>query len=115
MKQLEKISCGNGIMDFYVEGKIIIIENPIDSIGKCKNKIIVTKNPSPDIFMLMKDCIGIITQNGGLTCHVALIGRELGIPSIVGANDILDLVDNEMSIAIESIAGKGIIYEIGEI
>lgn len=40
---------------------------------------------SPDYIMGIKKASAIITDEGGLTCHAAVVSRELGKPCIVGA------------------------------
>ena len=39
---------------------------------------------TPDMVPAMKRANGIITDEGGVTCHAAIISRELGIPCVVG-------------------------------
>ncbi len=46
--------------------------------------IIVTNEPNPELFDIIKNCAAIVTDQGGITCHVASIARELNIPCVVG-------------------------------
>ena len=39
---------------------------------------------SPEYIFVMRKAVAIITDAGGLTCHAAIVSRELGIPCIVG-------------------------------
>jgi pyruvate, water dikinase len=50
--------------------------------------ILVTSYLTPDWIPLIKQVSGIITEQGGITSHAAIMARELGIPAIVGATDI---------------------------
>ncbi len=112
---MKQISTGIGVMDFYIEGKAIIVDDPQEAIGKCYGRIIVAKAPTPDIALVVREAAGIVTQSGGLTCHVALVCLEMGKPAIVGATEILSAVKDEMEIVIESVNHKGAIYEADKI
>lgn len=110
------IATGNGVTDFVIDGNVIIMESIDDIKGKCKGRIVVVKNPTPDIVVLfLENILGVISEYGGLTCHLALICRECGIRCVVGANNITNVVKNGMNIHIASLDGKGEIYEHGAI
>jgi pyruvate, water dikinase len=47
-------------------------------------EILVTNRTDPDWEPIMKQAKAIITDQGGRTCHAAIIAREMGIPAIVG-------------------------------
>ncbi len=49
-----------------------------------KGNILVTTMTRPDFVPLMRKAAAIVTDEGGLTCHAAIISRELGIPCIIG-------------------------------
>lgn len=52
-----------------------------------KGEIITTEMTSPDMVPAMKRAAGIITDEGGMTSHAAIVSRELGVPAIVGTSD----------------------------
>lgn len=41
---------------------------------------------TPDYFPAMKKASGIVTDEGGITCHAAIVARELKIPCIIATN-----------------------------
>lgn len=90
-------------------GKVKII-NDIDELDKIKNgDILVTVMTTPDMVPAMKRAAGIITDEGGITCHAAIISRELGIPCVVGTGDATkSLVENNY-VTVDG--KKGIIYD----
>jgi len=49
-----------------------------------KNEILVASMTRPDYLPLIKKAKAIVTDEGGLTCHAAIVAREFGIPCIVG-------------------------------
>jgi pyruvate, water dikinase len=50
-------------------------------------EVLVTARTDPDWEPIMKQAAAIVTDQGGRTCHAAIIARELGIPAIVGCDD----------------------------
>ncbi|WP_367297353.1 phosphoenolpyruvate synthase [Loigolactobacillus coryniformis] len=65
-------------------GVVHVIDNPKDIDQFKQGEILVTLMTSPDWVPAMKKAAAIITNNGGMTCHAAIISREMQIPCIVG-------------------------------
>jgi pyruvate, water dikinase len=49
-----------------------------------KGDVLVTTMTTPDMVIAMGRAVAIVTDEGGRTCHAAIIARELGIPCVVG-------------------------------
>jgi pyruvate,water dikinase len=49
--------------------------------------VLVTHMTSPDWVPLMRKAAAIVTDSGGMTCHAAIVSRELGIPCVVGTGE----------------------------
>jgi pyruvate,water dikinase len=49
-----------------------------------KGEILVTSMTSPDFISAIKKAAAIVTNEGGILCHAAIVSREFGIPCIVG-------------------------------
>jgi phosphohistidine swiveling domain-containing protein len=49
-----------------------------------KGEILVTTMTSPDFMVAVKKASAIVTDEGGIICHAAIVARELGIPCVVG-------------------------------
>ena len=65
-------------------GPVRIIESLADSARLCDGDVLVTHMTSPDWVPLMRRAVGIVTDSGGMTCHAAIVSRELGVPCVVG-------------------------------
>ena len=79
----------------------------LDDINKIdKGEILVTKMTSPDWVPIMKKASGIITNEGGGTCHAAIVSRELGIPCIVGTENATEVIKDNQIITVDGYSGK---------
>ncbi len=74
--QIAQAGCTKGI------AKIVKSKEDIRKVKK--KDIIVSPNTTPEFMPALKKAAAIITDIGGLTCHAAIVSRELGIPCIVG-------------------------------
>jgi len=65
-------------------GKVKVIGSAKE-IDKVKSgDILVAVMTRPDYIAGMKKAAAIVTNEGGITCHAAIVSRELGIPCIIG-------------------------------
>ena len=56
-------------------------------LGTMQNdEILVTTMTSPDFVVAMRKAKAIVTDQGGVTCHAAVISRELGLPCVIGTS-----------------------------
>ncbi|RLG72697.1 MAG: phosphoenolpyruvate synthase [Methanobacteriota archaeon] len=67
-----------------VAGKAHIIKDVSQIHEFREGEILVTEMTAPDWVPAMKKARAIVTNSGGMTCHAAIVSRELGIPCIVG-------------------------------
>ncbi|MFX0071548.1 MAG: phosphoenolpyruvate synthase, partial [Candidatus Hermodarchaeota archaeon] len=73
-------------------GKTKIIESINDAHLLREGDILITEETNPDWTSYMQNLGGVITERGGPTCHAAIVSRELNIASIVGADDIVQIM-----------------------
>lgn len=66
------------------KGNVKVIMEPQDFYKMQKGDILVTSMTRPEFVPVMKLAGAIITDEGGVTCHAAIISRELRIPCIIG-------------------------------
>ena len=76
--------CGNPTSSGIVRGKVRIALNPDESKNVLDGEILVCGMTSPDYVPAMKRAAAIVTDEGGLLSHAAIISRELGKPCVVG-------------------------------
>lgn len=105
----EAILHGLGASPGVAAGKVVKI-NSVDELERVKEgDILVTKMTDPNMVPAMKRAAGIITDEGGMTCHAAIVSRELGTPCIVGTNKATNILNEEDEVTMD--ATNGVVYK----
>ncbi len=103
------ITRGLGASPGLVSGTVKIIRE-LDELDKILDgDILVTTMTTPDMVPAMKRANGIVTDEGGVTCHAAIISRELGIPCVAGTGEATTVLEENSKVTIDG--KKGIVYE----
>ncbi|NMA86966.1 MAG: phosphoenolpyruvate synthase [Tissierellia bacterium] len=90
-------------------GKVKNIKD-ISEISRVEDgDILVTIMTNPDMVPAMRRASAVVTDEGGRTCHAAIVSRELGIPCIVGAKEASQILTDGMEITVD--ATRGVVYE----
>ena len=71
--------------------------------------ILVTEMTNPDMVPAMRKAAGVVTDEGGRTCHAAIVSRELQIPCIVRAKNATKVLKDGAEVTVD--ATRGIVYE----
>jgi pyruvate,water dikinase len=83
----EEIVSGRAIGASVSSGQARVISDPSE-IGRFEQgDLLVTVRTDPDWEPILKKASGVVTDQGGRTCHAAIIAREMGITAIVGTGD----------------------------
>jgi pyruvate, water dikinase len=72
-------------------------------------EVLVTHMTSPDWVPLMRRSAAIVTDSGGMTCHAAIVSRELGIPCVVGTGEATGKLRDGELVTVD--ATRGIVLE----
>ncbi|MFA0834797.1 MAG: phosphoenolpyruvate synthase [Methanobacterium formicicum] len=103
------ITKGLGASPGMAAGSVKIVKNT-DELDKVQQgDILVTVMTTPDMVPAMKRANGIITDEGGVTCHAAIVSRELGIPCVVGTGDATSMLPENSQVTLDG--NKGIVWE----
>ncbi|WP_430784834.1 pyruvate kinase [Virgibacillus flavescens] len=104
------IAKAQGIGRRSAYGKAVVARTAEEAISKVTEEdILVTYGTDRDMMPAIEKAGGIITAEGGLTSHAAVVGLSLGIPVIVGLENVFDLIKDGDDITID--ATKGIVYK----
>ncbi len=88
-----------------VKGIVKIILDKKDFKKIKKGNILVTSMTTPNFIVLMKKVAAIVTDEGGLSCHAAIVSRELKIPCIIGTKDATKILSNRDYVEVDAIDG----------
>ncbi|MCK5044765.1 phosphoenolpyruvate synthase [Candidatus Parcubacteria bacterium] len=86
------ILTGIAIGEKIGQGKVRVIPDVAKIADFKPGEILVTKITDPDWVPIMRQAAAIITNEGGKTCHSAIVARELGIPCIVGTKNATSIL-----------------------
>ena len=82
----------------------------IDELDKIEDgDVMVTTMTTPDMVPAMRRASGIVTDEGGVTCHASIISRELGIPCVVGTGDATKTLKEDTGVTLDG--KKGLVFE----
>ncbi|MFB6152810.1 MAG: phosphoenolpyruvate synthase [Halodesulfurarchaeum sp.] len=101
----EELLSGLGASPGIASGAVRIVEklDQLDKVGE--GDIIVTQMTTPDMVPAMKRAAGIITDEGGMTSHAAIVSRELGVPAVVGTGSATDVLRDDLIVTIDGDRG----------
>ena len=100
---------GLGASPGMASGKVKIVFD-IDELDKIKDgDIMVTTMTTPDMVPAMRRASGIVTDEGGVTCHASIISRELGIPCVVGTGSATSTLEENSGVTLDG--KKGLVFE----
>jgi phosphohistidine swiveling domain-containing protein len=95
-----------------ITGKVKVVNNPKELSKLHEGDIIVTSMTRPEFVHGMKKAGGIITDEGGVTCHAAIVAREMKKPCVIGTKIATKILkDNEL---VEIRAHHGLVRRISK-
>ena len=91
----------------YAKGVVKIVNKP-EEMGKMnRGDIMVSHTTFPSLVPAMKKAAAIVTEDGGITCHAAIVARELKTPCVTGIKVITQVVKDGDEIEVD--ADKGVV------
>lgn len=96
---------GLGVSPGRGSGKVrtVLSVDDIDQVEE--GDILVTEMTHPDWVPAMRRAAAIVTDKGGSTCHAAIVSRELGTPSVVGAENATEVLKDGMEVTVDGYSG----------
>ena len=87
--------------------RIIFSTEELDKVKE--GDVLVTTMTNPDMVPAMRRASAIVTEEGGMTCHAAIVSRELGIPCIVGTSEATKVLSDGDEITVDG--SRGVVYK----
>ncbi|WP_129596574.1 pyruvate kinase [Anaerophilus nitritogenes] len=105
----EILAQGMGIGNQSAIGNICIACNAKEAQKKFKEgDVLVTISTDKDMIPYMEKCCAVITEEGGLTSHAAIVGLHLHKPVIVGVENATTVLKDSMLVTVDTI--RGLVY-----
>ena len=87
-------------------GTAKVLSDPKKDADKFKEgDVLVTKMTDPDWVPLMRKASAIVTDEGGMTSHAAIVSRELGVPAVVGTKEATKKIKSGMTVTVDGYTG----------
>jgi len=90
-------------------GPVRILMSPDEANQLLTGEVLVAPMTSPDWVPAMRRAAALITDGGGMTCHAAIVSRELGVPCVVGARIATSTLHDGQLVTVDG--GRGQVYE----
>ncbi|QHW30631.1 pyruvate kinase [Paenibacillus rhizovicinus] len=105
----EMIAKGQGIGSQSATGKVVVARTPEEAIAKTtEGSILVTYSTDREYMPAIQKAAAVITEQGGITSHAAIVALNLGIPVILGVQNALGLLHDGTEVTVY--AEVGVIY-----
>ncbi len=97
----------------FAKGKVKLIFTPEDMQKFVTGDILVAISTNPDVVPAMRKAAAIITEQGGVTSHAAIVSRELGVPCVIGTKIATKILKDGDLVEVD--ANKGLIRILEQI
>ncbi len=90
-------------------GAVRVLSRPDQGDEFRDGEVLVAAMTSPDWVPLMRRASALVTDGGGITCHAAIVSRELGVPCVVGARVATTVLRDGELVTVDGT--KGVVIE----
>jgi pyruvate, water dikinase len=87
-------------------GRVRILTSPNQQGEFLDGEVLVAEMTSPDWVPAMRRAAALITDGGGVTCHAAIVSRELQLPFVVGTGNATTLLHTGQEVTVDGRTGK---------
>jgi pyruvate,water dikinase len=103
---LTPLITGQAVGEMIGQGQARVIESVENITDFQPGEVLITQRTDPDWEPIMKRASAIVTDQGGRTCHAAIIARELGIPAIVGCGHATEVMETGCDVTVTCSEGE---------
>jgi pyruvate,water dikinase len=86
-------------------GRVRVLQSPQDGEQLQRGEVLVAPMTSPDWVPTIRRAAAVVTDGGGMTCHAAIVSRELGVPCVVGARNATSLLRDGELVTVDGAQG----------
>jgi pyruvate,water dikinase len=97
---------GFGASPGIASGVARILHGAADMDKLLPGEVLVTSMTTPDMVPAMAHAAAIVTDEGGMTCHAAIVSRELGVPCVVGTRSATHTIVDGSEVTVDGKTGQ---------
>ncbi|MGV9827285.1 MULTISPECIES: phosphoenolpyruvate synthase [unclassified Gordonia (in: high G+C Gram-positive bacteria)] len=87
-------------------GAVRVLHSPDEGRRLIDGEVLVAPMTNPDWLPTLRRAAAIVTEAGGMTCHAAIVARELGVPCIVGAHHATTALVDGTTVTVDGTHGQ---------
>ncbi len=97
---------GLGASPGRATGRVRVLRTPDEGQQLHDGEVLVAPMTNPDWMPTMRRAAAVVTDAGGVTCHAAIVARELGLPAVVGARTATASLADGVEITVDGDTGR---------
>ncbi|EHI14328.1 phosphoenolpyruvate synthase [Mycolicibacterium thermoresistibile] len=87
-------------------GRVRVLRSPEEGSQLQDGEILVAPMTNPDWLPTIRRAAALVTDTGGMTCHAAIVARELGVPCVVGTRTATRDLHNGTTVTVDGTHGR---------
>ncbi|MGZ8751653.1 MAG: phosphoenolpyruvate synthase [Acidimicrobiia bacterium] len=104
----EPLVRGRGAAPGVVAGRVRVLHRVEDGPNLEAGEVLIAPMTTPDWVPTMRRAAALVTDGGGITCHAAIVSRELRLPCVVGARRATDVLRDGEVVTVDG--GSGLVF-----
>ncbi len=97
---------GLGAAPGTATGPVRVLNSPTEGARLREGEVLVAPMTNPDWLPTLNRAAAVVTDSGGMTCHAAIVARELGVPCVVGARTATTTLTDGQVVTVDGAAGE---------
>ena len=90
----------------HAGGPVRVLTDPDQRDQLRDGEVLVAPMTSPDWMSAIRRASALVTDGGGMTCHAAIVSRELGVPCVVGTRDATRVLRDGELVTVDGLRGE---------
>src|SRR5687767_11714757 len=103
---------GLGASPGCVSGPVRVLRDPSEGAALLAGEVLVAPMTNPDWVPTLRRASAVVTDSGGITCHAAIVSRELGVPCVVATRNATARLHDGDIVTVDG--ARGAVYEGAE-
>jgi pyruvate,water dikinase len=87
-------------------GRVRVLRSPADGGRLLNGEVLVAPLTNPDWMPTVRRAAALVTDTGGITCHAAIVARELGVPAVVGTRSGTQILKDGEEVTVDGTTGQ---------